>query len=108
MSRYIDADAFETFGYTRPIGKYDFDDGVEFVLNKIDEQPTADVRENVRGEWIGAGYDGYADGYPVFYEWECSACGCTVEDEEPTWNFCPNCGADMRKGEENDNQRSNR
>lgn len=34
----------------------------------------------------------------VFYEdWKCSGCGCVVEEErEPLWNFCPNCGADMR------------
>jgi len=41
MSRYIDADAFEAFGYTSQNGT--FDDGVQFVLEKIDEQPTADV-----------------------------------------------------------------
>ena len=48
------------------------------------------------GKWIGTEFDGYADGNPVYYEWKCSACGCVVEDEEPTWNYCPNCGADMR------------
>ena len=52
------------------------------------------------GEWIGTEFDGYADGNPVYYEWKCSACGCIVEDEEPTWNYCPNCGADMREGGE--------
>lgn len=49
----------------------------------------------VRGEWINT------DGYD---EWECSECGyqdCGY-DEYPTngksgLNFCPNCGADMRK-----------
>lgn len=46
MSRYIDADAFEAFGYTSQDGT--FDDGVEFVLEKLDEQPTADVVEVVR------------------------------------------------------------
>jgi len=56
--------------------------------------------ERKTGEWIGTEYDGYADGNPVYYEWKCSACGCVIEDDEPTWNFCPNCGADMR-GEQN-------
>ena len=34
----------------------------------------------------------------IFYEsWQCSECKCIVEEErEPLWNFCPNCGADMR------------
>ena len=61
--------------------------------------PAADVRENVRGEFIGE-YDGYADGEPVYDMWSCSVCGCYFEDwdDKPTYNFCPNCGAYM-KGE---------
>ena len=46
MSRYINVDAFEAFGYTSQDGT--FDDGVQFVLEKLDEQPTADVVEVVR------------------------------------------------------------
>ena len=46
MPKYIDADAFEVFGYTSQDGT--FDDGVQFVLEKLDEQPTADVVEVVR------------------------------------------------------------
>lgn len=62
--------------------------------------------ERKKGEWIGTEFDGYADGNPVYYEWKCSSCGCIVEDEEPTWNFCPNCGADMRQeGGRDDNRR---
>ena len=66
-------------------------------LELIDEQFTADVKPVVRGEWIGYG-DGYADGYMVYDEWECDQCGYIEEnDGEPPWyNFCPNCGADMR------------
>ncbi len=53
-----------------------------------------------RGEWIGIEYDGYADGYPVYDVWECSECGEEHNGEEDTLpNYCPNCGADMRKGE---------
>lgn len=58
--------------------------------------PLEDVPQRVRGRWVGTEFDGYADGNPVYYEWKCSACGCVVEDEEPTWNYCPNCGAEMR------------
>lgn len=59
--------------------------------------PAADVRENVRGSFVGD-YDGYADGNPVHDIWSCSNCGVVFEDwdEKPTYNFCPNCGADMR------------
>ena len=45
--------------------------------------PTADVRENVRGEWM-----------PMFGKNVCNRCGHKI-DIVPT-NFCPNCGADMR------------
>ena len=59
---------------------------------------TADVRPVVRGEWSGD-YDGYADGFPVYDMWSCSHCGKQFDewDERPTWNYCPNCGADMRE-----------
>ena len=38
----------------------------------------------------------------IFYEgWQCSECKYIVEEErEPLWNFCPNCGADMRGEQE--------
>lgn len=61
------------------------------AMKKLIEEPP-----RMRGRWEGVDYDGYADGCPVYYTWQCSACGCVVEDEEPTWNYCPNCGADMR------------
>lgn len=53
------------------------------------------VRDYPHGEWI-YGIDeetGEEDCYP----WTCSVCG-----EKHPWqpNFCPNCGADMRKGSE--------
>lgn len=47
------------------------------------------------GKFIGTEYDGYEDGHPVYYEWKCSECGCVFEEEEPTYNYCPNCGAQM-------------
>jgi len=40
--------------------------------------------------------------YPPVFCVECSECGYRVGREtylENTFNFCPNCGADMRKGE---------
>ena len=69
----------------------------ETAQNALDALPAADVRPVVRGEWYGSG-DGYADGHLVIDEWECPCCGKYFDewDERPTWNFCPNCGADMR------------
>lgn len=70
-------------------------------FEEMGQLPTADVKPVVRGEWIKE------DGA---WRWACSACGfkdeyAFVEDDlgKPTVlqdNFCPNCGADMRK--END------
>ncbi len=92
--RLIDADALMA-DIRQNSASYFADD---FAHEWVDKQPT--VEERKRGEWIGTEFDGYADGNPVYYEWKCSCCGAIIEDEEPTWNFCPNCGADMR-GENN-------
>lgn len=48
---------------------------------------TADIRENIRGEWIKK------EG-SLWTLATCSVCGeLSVEGDKP---FCPNCGADMR------------
>lgn len=63
----------------------------------LDPVPAADVRENVRGEWIFP----YGD---KKYK-RCSACGKTFYSIPATSNFCPNCGAEMRgdnNGKRND------
>lgn len=67
------------------------------VMMEVIELPAADVRENKRGEWYGEA-DGYADGELVYDMWSCPICGKRFEEweEKPDWNFCPNCGADMR------------
>lgn len=51
----------------------------------------ADVRPAVRGRWRWVGQDQWNDCY------ECSQCGKMNTDNS---NFCPNCGADMRGGDE--------
>lgn len=58
----------------------------------LDRVPSAEPK---KGRWIGEG-DGYADGYIVYDSWYCSNCDyCYEDDEEPDWNYCPNCGAKM-------------
>ena len=66
----------------------------EQMINILKGLPTADVRENVKGEWIKevdtmGGYDDYT---PINYY--CSICGYLSMDGRT--NYCPNCGADMR------------
>lgn len=72
------------------------------ICPQFAEIPDADVRPVVRGYWHGEG-DGYADGELVCDMWQCSCCGEWFDewDDKPTWNFCPNCGADMRGGDGN-------
>ena len=61
------------------------------AMNTVETIPTADVAERKRGEWIVMD-DEYVDNC------KCSECGC-IEYFNKGWkrfNFCPNCGADMR------------
>jgi len=83
MSRYIDADLLQE--------DFKADHGGKRSL-MIDTQPTADVRENVRGKWERKAYGLY-----------CTACYCGWDfltgvpgNVESEYNFCPNCGAQMR------------
>jgi len=75
--RLIDADRLKAvleknFGHTG---------GASVLEQMIDEQPTIQP-ERERGEW--------SDGY----RWQrCSLCKQTGRK---SWNYCPNCGADMK------------
>lgn len=65
------------------------------VWGAVDNIPAADVRENVRGKWIFEKGDGMTcdDG------WYCSNCKHGFHTNVPyfsEYNFCPNCGADMK------------
>lgn len=99
MSRYIDADDVLTQKVDENIktetsfelGKlHGWNSAIDYIGNNA---PTADVRENVRGEWI----DKITD-YDVL-EQECSMCGY-IEYVVNKPNFCPNCGAKMTRGAE--------
>lgn len=63
---------------------------VQEYANEIVKIPAADVRPVVRGEWIWTIDD---DEYLGEY-WKCNLCG---EHSYIGYNFCPNCGADMRE-----------
>ena len=62
-------------------------------LMLIDDEPTADVQEVKHGEWVSNA---------VTDEYVCSECDgiapvdCEKEDFYES-NYCPNCGAKMRK-----------
>lgn len=64
-------------------------ESMEEMVYRIKQLPSAPERE--AGEWI---YDG--DGY------KCNKCGTVYGwwADSQTSNFCPNCGADMREGQD--------
>lgn len=54
------------------------------------------IDADAKVHWIGVEYDGYADGYPVYDLWKCSACGYEIEgDFDDLTLYCPHCGAYM-------------
>lgn len=67
------------------------------LTRTIDDIPAADVRPVVRGHWISEEEAEEKGDYSL--RDACSVCGhcdwdCT---ESASFNYCPNCGADMRE-----------
>ena len=105
MSRYIDADklmiVLNDWWYSQTkieSQNIPYDDYISVTIRSameaVKEQPTADVRENVRGEWIRRD-----SRYVGWISFDCSVCGETLELDRETSNdfkYCPFCGADMR------------
>ncbi len=88
MSRYIDADKLQKDGWKLERRKKTLTVDEHEVM-ELDAVPTADVRENVRGEW-GRTKNGFI---------YCSNCEKTWYDNAWTdnWHYCPNCGAQMER-----------
>ena len=70
---------------------------VEILQIQIIENAT-DAVEVVHGRWEKAEYHGFL---------RCSECKDVYIDDtwvtDGKWNYCPNCGADMRERKDNDN-----
>lgn len=67
--------------------------GAEQIIHSI---PAVDAVEVVRGKWRFE----KGDGKTCVDGWVCSACNCGFHTNVPyfsEYNFCPNCGADMRE-----------
>ena len=93
--RYIDADKLKDIKFNSisndkyGIYRMGWNDAIDAV---VDNEPTADVRENVRGEWQPI------EVQPYFKKHFDTSVACSVchRKGNKRWNFCPNCGADMR------------
>ena len=63
----------------------------EYVVERLKEEiPASDVRPVVRGEWRAK----------TFHSLYCTNCNDEfdiMKNDISRFNFCPNCGADMRK-----------
>ncbi len=71
-----------------------YNDGIDLAISVIAEFPSAEP-ERKKGKWIEQddGWDG------VYYECSCCKEAFTLLDGTPSdnlYNFCPNCGADLR------------
>ena len=60
------------------------------IAKRLKELKPADVRENIHGEWEEWKVGKY-EGVPI-----CSVCKHGFPLGFNQYNFCPNCGADMR------------
>ena len=74
----------------------DFED----ACSAIENAPT--IEERKVGKWIphsekSREYIGTVLIDVTYDYWFCDACGYRVEKGQPMYNFCPNCGADMRR-----------
>lgn len=65
----------------------------EDMKDMITDIPAADVRENVKGEWI---YTPIENGMIVAMCPICKKVSAITQSVKEWYRFCPNCGADMR------------
>lgn len=96
MDDYIKRDEALSFPFAN--GKYDhknanehFIFGCESYKEWLEDLPTADVRENVHGEWI--------EEKDRYNHWHCSHCGYVIGLLKMDAKYCPHCGS-MNGGKE--------
>lgn len=82
--RLIDADALE------PDAEYDEGEYWAYSTTQIENAPTIEP-ERKKGKWVDVTRTGGC------FLYKCSECGNLFLEE---YNFCPECGADMREGAE--------
>ena len=63
---------------------------VDDMMGDVDDAPAADVAPVVHGRWVEK------EKYTFGIMYDCSLCENRILDNGHPWNYCPNCGADMR------------
>ena len=116
MAEYIERGALMQFPirrnhYDRKNGNKHFINGIESVLEYAENLPAADVATVVHARWIPSESD-FDDDDTLFdgeecCDWQCSACREDICYEDPMPmkllpNYCPNCGAKMDGGDNNE------
>lgn len=81
----------------------DYKEALKMLLEKVEKIPSADVVERKRGKWVGYPeclkyMNAYADDHIVCSA--CEECFSILDNDCERFNFCPNCGADMREESE--------
>lgn len=87
--RLIDANALEG----EAICLYTYGGARYIPLAALKRAPTVEAVEVAQGRWTPLVKNGFSFGVT------CSECNTTWDDKS---NFCPNCGADMRKRKDNE------
>ena len=99
--RLIDADELKAnvnnwYDLVNSFGQTNIQLSHKDILAKIDNMPTIETKPIIYGEWLI--YKAYQGG--IEEKWfQCSKCGWENALLIPR-NFCPKCGADMRKERE--------
>lgn len=103
MSRYIDYDAIDYRNDKLHDKSEEFLNGVIYMAQRIEEAPSIDI-EPKRGKWEEKETFRNGDDEPIIEEWQSAMCSvCHKYHTTPyiysfnDYNFCPNCGADMRE-----------
>ena len=98
--RLIDADEYE-----KRIKPYDTEDSMDKALYNFAHYhlitTPSEQSERKQGKWKphrekSREYIGTVLVNVEYDYWFCDNCGYRVEKGQPMYNFCPNCGADMR------------
>ena len=99
MSDYISREKIIDFG-ERQLKHLDDGEAYRRLAAFLNAIPAADVVEVKRGKWIPGkewtGIGAFRIKEMVVTCFICPECGRIVDVSEGDFNFCPNCGADMR------------